>query len=173
MIASNDDGRRYFAIADQFVHGDAELSSLAVSEPADARWQTLKMDALLRELDPAAEVGVFWEQIEDQFVCAVNVFGVARERHPAEWSFAFAKEGANVLGNEAGNDKSVFYAGEFGLRSQIVAVVEGDRTAPLQLEHRFDVPTHGFHRTPCVLFGVALAQAQCGLEAHAVGHISL
>src|SRR5271170_6153523 len=160
MIAPDDDGCGYFAVAHQFVHGYTELCALAVSEPADARGQALEMDPFLREFDPAAQAAVFGEEIEDQFVGAVNVFGIAGERDPAKRPLAYAEERADVLGHETGDSEGVFYAGKFGLGSQVVAVVECDRTAPLQLEHRVDVLAHGFHRTTCVLFGVALAQAQ-------------
>jgi hypothetical protein len=40
----------------QVVHGQPELRALAVAQPADARRQSLELDALARQVDPAARM---------------------------------------------------------------------------------------------------------------------
>ena len=46
VIAADHDGRFQLAVPHQPVHGQAELGALAVAQPADARGQSLKLDAL-------------------------------------------------------------------------------------------------------------------------------
>ena len=81
----------------------AEPRALAVAEPADARRQPLERDALAREVDPADQRLVVPEHLERGVVGDADVFGIARERDPAERSLAFAEQRPDVLGHEAGN----------------------------------------------------------------------
>ena len=58
MIAPHHNGSFEFALLDQVIHGQSKLRTLAVSEPTDARRQALKLNALAREINPAAENAV-------------------------------------------------------------------------------------------------------------------
>src|SRR5947207_3193297 len=64
MIASDDNRRFDFAAFDQFIHRDAELCTLAITEPADARGQPLKLDSLFRKFHPARKSLIFRKQVE-------------------------------------------------------------------------------------------------------------
>src|SRR5579864_5001851 len=139
MVASNNDGRFQFAARDQIVERKAEFVAFAVAEPADARGQTLKMNALLRELDPAAKGFVVREHFENELVGAMNVGRLTGERGPAKRPAAFAEQRTNVSRDEAGEIVSVFDALLEGKCAYVVAVVESDRAHFLQREHAFDV----------------------------------
>ena len=126
VIAADHDRRFDLAFLHQIVHRQAELGALAVAEPADARGQSLELDALAREIDPAAENAVLGEQLEDQFVGDVNVGGLTGERDPAERAAAFAEQRTNVGGHESGEIVGVLHAALEGEGADVVAVVEGD-----------------------------------------------
>src|SRR2546429_156526 len=53
VVAADDDGRLPLSAAHQLVEEQAGFVALAVAEPADARRQSLKFDALLGHADPA------------------------------------------------------------------------------------------------------------------------
>ena len=146
MIAAHDDRRLQLAVLHHVVHGQAEFGALAVAEPADARGESLELDPLAREVDPAAENAVLREHLQDEIVGGVNVGGIARERRPAERAAAFAEQRTNVGGHEAREIEGVFHAVLEGEGADVVAVVEGDRAHLLQLEHAFDVAGHGVER---------------------------
>src|SRR6266480_249778 len=55
MIAPNHNRRFDFAALHQFVHGHTELGAIAVTEPADPRRQSLKLNSFTGELHPAGE----------------------------------------------------------------------------------------------------------------------
>src|SRR2546427_4097780 len=56
MIPAHHHGRLDFAFRHQVVERQAKLVALAVAQPANSRRQTLKFDALLRQLDPASQM---------------------------------------------------------------------------------------------------------------------
>src|ERR1700730_17732775 len=108
MIASNHNRRFDFAALHQFVHGNAELGAFAVSEPANARRQSLKLNSFTGELHPASERLIFRKEFEREFVGAGNVVGIAAQRHPAKRTASFAKQRPNVFENESWNVERVF-----------------------------------------------------------------
>ena len=107
MVAADHDRRLQFPVPHQAVDRQAELRALAVAEPADARRQSLKLDALARHRNPARQRLVVREHLEREAVGAIDVFGIARQRDPAERPAALAEERADVLGHEAGNIEGV------------------------------------------------------------------
>ena len=145
---------------DEIVERDAEPRALALPEPADARRQSLKLDPLLRERDPATQMLVVRKQLEHQLVGARDVLRIAGERDPAERSLPLAEERPDVLGDESGNVERVAQAGVERDRANVVAVVERHRAALLQLEHRRHVTNRGSRRSPHVLVGIRLSQLQ-------------
>src|ERR1051326_9060056 len=58
MVTPDHDWRLDFAFLDQIIHGQAELRALAMTQPADARRQSLELDSLARQIDPAVEDAV-------------------------------------------------------------------------------------------------------------------
>ncbi len=147
------------------VHGEAEFGALAVAEPADARGESLELDALAGEVDPAAEDAVLREHLEHEIVGGVNVGRIAGERRPAEGAAAFAEERTDVGGHEAGEIECVFHAVIEGELADVVAVIEGDGAHLLELEHAFDVAGHGVERLLEVGLRVGLAQRRSRLRA--------
>ena len=160
MIATDDDRRFDFAAPHQFVHGDAKLGALAITEPADARRQSLEMNSLFRQLHPARQNFVFRKKLERERVGARDVLRIAAERNPAERTFSFAKERADVFRNETGNIEGVFDAGFLRLGANVVAIIESDRAAFLQFQHRVDVLSHRLHRALDVFIRILRAQAR-------------
>ena len=91
MIAPDHDRCLDFAALHQLVHRDAKLSAFAVTEPANSRGQSLKLNPLLSELHPARQRLVFRKQFEREFVCARDVAGITAQRHPAKRAAPLAK----------------------------------------------------------------------------------
>src|SRR6185437_6525530 len=79
MIASHHDGSLQSSLLHHIIHGEAELRALAVAQPADARGQSLKLDPLAGEVDPATQDVVVGKEFEDKIVSGVNVRGLAGE----------------------------------------------------------------------------------------------
>ena len=52
MVATNHDWPLQLALANHFVEAQAKSVALAVTQPTNARWQTLECNTLLRQLDP-------------------------------------------------------------------------------------------------------------------------
>src|SRR5450432_3277543 len=92
MIAADHDRRGELAARDEIIQRDAELRAIALTEPADARGEPLKVHLLLRELDPARELLVVRKELEDQLIGAVDILRIAGERDPAERTLPFAEE---------------------------------------------------------------------------------
>ena len=76
-----------------------------------------------------------------------DIVGIARQRGPAERSFAEAEERPDVFRHEPGNLEGVAHAGLLGLGADVVAVVERDRAGALEREHRAHVLRHRRHRS--------------------------
>src|ERR1700680_141767 len=91
-----------FAFLDQVVYRESKLRALSVSEPADTRGQTLKLDSLAREINPAAENAIVREQFEHEIVGHMNVRRLARQRDPPERPAAFAKQWTNICRHKSG-----------------------------------------------------------------------
>src|SRR5581483_2882111 len=95
MIASNHDGRLDFPFFYELVHGESELRALAITEPADARGEALEFNALARQVDPALQNLIIWEELEHQVIRDRNVRRLTRQRHPTERPAPFAKQRAD------------------------------------------------------------------------------
>ena len=77
-----------------------------------------------RHRDPARQRLVVREHLERQAVGAVDVLGIAGERHPAERPAAFAEQRPDVLGHEARDVVRALHARLLRLRADVVAVIE-------------------------------------------------
>src|SRR6185369_9506614 len=96
MVAADHDRRRHFAAPHHLVEGEAEPMSLPKANPADARWQALEGDPLTRHVEPAVEVLVVGYQLLNALVGAVDIFGVTRQRSPAERADATTEERTDI-----------------------------------------------------------------------------
>src|SRR6185437_16732573 len=151
MIAADGHGRTQLAFADEVVHRLAHLGAFAVAKPADARRQALEREPSTGETEPAGEYFVVREELKRQFIGPGDVFGVATERHPAKGALAGAEERTYVLRHEARDVKRIGTTRVKGEPTDVVPVVECDRTRALQGEHRVHVHDHGCGRTPHIL----------------------
>ena len=133
------------------------LRAVAVAEPADARGQPLEVHALLRQREPAHEVLVVREGLQERAVGRVDVLGIAGERHPAERPVALAEQRADERGHES-RIAEVVHAGVLGLAAEVVAVVEQHGAAALELEHRAHLRGDRLVRASQVLLRIARAQ---------------
>ena len=109
---------------DHLVEAQPGQVALAVAEPADPRRQTLELHALGGQPDPARDVLLVAEQVEDRLVGGVDVGRVARQRHPAERPLALAEQRPHVGGHEARVGERVLVAVLGRQPAQRVAVVE-------------------------------------------------
>ena len=92
-------------------------------------------DSFRGQADPAAQMLVVGEGVENGLVRSGDVGRVAGECAPAEWALPFAKQRSDIFGHESLEIEGVFDADLYGLASDIVAVVEGDRPAFSQFQH--------------------------------------
>ena len=124
MIASNRDRRLQVAAAHEFIDCFTHLSALAIAEPADAGWQTLELDSIARQAQPAIQSLVIGKQFQREIVRLANVFGFARQSDPTKRAFAFAEKRANVFRHEAGNLERIFTACIERHLANVIAIVE-------------------------------------------------
>src|SRR5690348_570762 len=98
MIASDRDRRFEIATLDEVVDSFAHLRAFAVAEPADARGQSLEVNAIPSETQPAIQRLVIGKHLEREIVRLTNVLSITRQRNPAKRSFAFAEQRSDVFG---------------------------------------------------------------------------
>ncbi len=91
MVTPNRDWRFQIAAAHEFIDGFTHLGALAVTQPADARRQSLELHPIARKPQPAIQSFVLGKKFERQIISLANVFGFARERDPAKRPFTFAE----------------------------------------------------------------------------------
>src|SRR2546428_174538 len=127
MIASDHNRRFNLAPFDQLVHGHAKFSAFAITEPANARGQPLKLNALACEPHPARERLVFRKQLQSETIGARDVRRVPAQGHPPEWAAAFAKKRPNVFRNESRNIERVLDACFFRLVSITFSASSSDQ----------------------------------------------
>src|SRR6185437_11845038 len=102
MVAPDHDWRFNLALLHQIVHSQPKLRAFPIAQPADTRWQSLELDALARQVDPAAQDSVLREQLQDQVVSYADIGGITRERYPAERPTPFTEQRTNICGHKAG-----------------------------------------------------------------------
>src|SRR5439155_7958773 len=111
VIASDDDRRLHLLLGDEAVEEQSRLGALAVAEPADARRESLELDALLGHADPAMQRGVVREELEDGFVGGEEIRRIAAERRPSERTFSLAEERPDEERHEAADVEGILHAG--------------------------------------------------------------
>ena len=175
VVAADDDGRLQLARAHHLVEGQAGAVALAQADPADACGQALEGDALTRHVQPAVQVGVLREQLLHLGVGLADVFGVTRQRHPAERPLAAAEQRPHVGGHEAGEVEGVLHAGIQRHLADVVAVIHRGNAQGLKVEHGLHM-----HRTTAARglaqLGVARVVSTGGLplrQAPARGQIAI
>ena len=134
--------------------------ALAVAEPADPGRQPLERDLVLGGADPALQVVVLREQLEDGAVGGGDVLRVAGERGPAERALALAEQRPDVGGHEAGEGERALVAALAGLVADRVAVVEDLGAGVQEADHRLDVLGHRGPRPVGELLGLLLRRSR-------------
>jgi len=89
------------------------------------------------ETQPAGENLVFRKELQRQFVCSVDVFGITRKRDPAERASSGAEERANIFRDKTGNEESVGAASIEGETANIIAVIEGNGSCAFKASMAF------------------------------------
>src|SRR3569832_1682762 len=142
MIAPDRDRRLEIATLDKIIDRLAHLGTLAVTEPADTRRQSLKVHTIARQTQPAIQRAIVRKHLQREIVSLANVLWITRQRHPAKRSFPFAEERANVLRHEARYLKCILATRVEREIANVVAVIDSDRSHALQRDHCFDVSRH-------------------------------
>ena len=117
--------------------------AFAVAQPADSGGQTLEGHPLPRQLDPSSQAFIFGEFSKHGAVGGCDVCWIARQCHPAERAFAFAKERSDICGDESRVVEGTVVACKRGFGPQAVAVVEYFCTGVEKADHGLDVGGHG------------------------------
>ena len=110
VVAADHDGRLELALRHHLVEREAQPVAILHAHPADARRQALEGDAAARHVEPVVQVRVVRQQLLHLRVGAVDVLGIARERHPAERALALAEERPDVGRHEAREVEGVRHA---------------------------------------------------------------
>src|SRR5437762_148477 len=126
MIASNHNRRFQFAALHQIIHRQRELRPLAIAKPADARRQSLKTNALPRQIDPAAENAIVRKHLQYQIVSHSDVRRLSRERNPAERPPALAEQRTDVCWNKSREIVSVLHSILEGKGADVIAIIKCD-----------------------------------------------
>src|SRR3989441_1018456 len=170
VVAADHERRLHAPGRHQVVEDPPRLRPIAVAEPADPRRQPLEVNPLARETEPADQVRVVAEGPDQRGVGLIDVLGIARERDPAERPLPLAEERANEGGHEAGIGE-VGDAGVLGRLPDVVAVVEENRAALLELEHRAHLLGERGMGAREVLLGRARAEPRRRLHRKAPGGV--
>ena len=113
------------------------------------------------------------EFLLDDFISDGDILRVAGERRPAKGAFAFAEEGADIGRNKTGEVEGVFQTMFLCLATQVVAVIEHNRSGLLQINHRLAMLNHRIIGTVDVFVRIRSAQRQCLLIGDAVGYVAI
>src|ERR1039458_1072325 len=127
VIAPNHDGSLVRPFFHKTVNPQSKPRSLAISQPADASRQSLKLDALASQFNPAAQAAILRKKFKHQIVGDRDVRSFARKRCPPERSAPFAKQRTNIRRNESWKVISILNAALKCERTNVVTVVESDR----------------------------------------------
>src|SRR5581483_2514369 len=92
MVTPNHDRPTELPSGHQLVEAKAREVALAVAEPADAGREPLKLHLLARQADPARDVLLIAEQLQNRLVRAADVGGIAGQGHPPKRALALAEE---------------------------------------------------------------------------------
>ena len=125
--------------------------TLAEAHPADTCGQPLESNALARHIQPVVQMRIIRNQLFDLRISLVNIFGISRQRHPAERADTATKQRAHVGRDKAGKIEGIRQALFFRNLPDIIAVIECWYTRPRQIEHCLHV---NFHRCPRGRFDV-------------------
>src|SRR5215217_950843 len=146
MIAPDRDRRLEIAPLYEIVDRLAPLSPFTITEPANAGRQSLEVNTVTSQSQPAIQRAIVRKHLEGEIVSLANVVGIARQRHPAKWSLAFTEERSNVLWHKTRDLEGVPATCIKRLLANVVAVIESDRARTFQRQHRFYMPRHRLHR---------------------------
>src|SRR5947209_10864786 len=160
MVAANHHRSFDLPLPDQIIDGQAKLGTLAIAQPADARRESLKFNALAGEVNPAVKDAVLGEKFQHQIIGYGNVSGIAGKRCPAEGAASFTEEWTNIGWHEAGKIIGILDAPLECKSTDVVAVVKSNAAHLLQAQHAFDVAGDGVERALLITMRVALAQLQ-------------
>src|SRR5690625_5075477 len=164
MVSTDREGCAHLTARYEIVERDPEPRPLALAEPADPGREPLEGNPLLRHRDPAPEVLILGEEFEDEFIGPVDILRITREGDPPEGALTLRKEGSDIGRNEAGEGEGILEAGIEGLATEVVAIVEGDRSPPPHLDHGLTVDPHRLLRATDIILRIPLPQLRRRLE---------
>src|SRR5690606_29713426 len=100
MIAANYYRCFYFSSAYKFVKGKSCLFPLTLSQPANARRQSLECDPFPGHFHPSHQRLVLRKQFHDYLVRDSNIIGIATQCCPTEWALAFTEKWPDISRNK-------------------------------------------------------------------------
>src|SRR5438045_8664690 len=101
MVAANHHRGFDLPLPHQVIDSQTKLSTLTITQPADARRESLKFYALAGEVDPTFKNLVLGKEFQNQIVCNGDISGIAGKRCPAEGAASFAEKWTNIGWDEA------------------------------------------------------------------------
>src|SRR5512132_3648816 len=107
MVAADNDGRLQLTGADHLVEREAGPRTIAQTDPANARRQSLELDTRPRHVEPVVQMRVVRKHLLHLNVGLVDILGIARQRDPAEGPDAAAEKRTDVGRYKAGKVEGV------------------------------------------------------------------
>ena len=127
----------------------------------------------MRQLQPAAQVRLLREGVQDRAIGGQDVLRIARERHPTEGALPLAEERPDVSRHEPRIGERVAHTALLRERAQVVSIIEDVAAPPAQLEHRFHVPGHALQAALLVAHRVSRAELRGGFHRQAGRDVSI
>src|ERR1700746_425780 len=96
MVAPDHDRCFDLSFPHQLVHRQPELRPLAITQPADARRQALKLDSLASQVNPSTQNAILREKLKHQIIGDSNVRRLARKSRPSERAPPLAEQWPDI-----------------------------------------------------------------------------
>ncbi|OPZ72962.1 MAG: hypothetical protein BWY83_00375 [bacterium ADurb.Bin478] len=173
MIPADHQRRFNLAGGHQIVKELAHTAPLAISQPADARGQSLKRHLLLRSADPPVQRQIFRVGLEQGRVGRQNILRIPAERNPTERSLAQTEQRPNEFRHKAGYVERPRHPIGQRFAAKVVAVIEHDGAAGLELQHSLNMANDGLPRHVFISLRISIPQTQRLLIHNAVRHITV
>src|SRR5687768_18614473 len=115
-----------FPALHQVVNSFAHLRAFTVAEPTDPGRQSLKVNSIARQPQPAIQRDVIRKQLQRQIISLLNITRITGQSHPTKGSLAFTEKRADVFRYEARDIECTFNTRIKRHLANVVSVIEGD-----------------------------------------------
>ena len=166
MVATNHNRRLHSPSSHQLIESQSRFLTLTLSQPANPRRQSLKLNLLLSQSNPTLQTLVLGEQFQNLIVGHLDIMRIATQRHPSERTFALTKQRTNISRYKTRKIEGIFQPLFQSPTAQIVTIIKSNATHLLQFKHQLDVLHDGFVTQFSVFIRIILSQSICRFHVH-------